>query len=123
MEKPGNQESYPMDFLKKTFSYNAMLFDYPEYESDIEYIMKILYDTLNSSQDVIRVQQTDRPRAVVVSQLMKLDNMRIIYVIQKYREQTGRIKNPKGYILTQLYDAAGQMDADILNQVNHDLHR
>lgn len=113
------QDRYPLDFVKKHFSYDIMIFDHPELEMDIDYVIKILYDTLNSSLNTIRVQKTDRPKEIVINELMKLSHMEIIYVIEQYREQTGRIKNPKNYILTQLYDAAGQMNADIQNLVKH----
>lgn len=118
-----SQEQYSMDFIKNHYEYGIMVSDYPDKTREIDYLLKILYDTLNSSGETIRVQREDRPREVVVSQLLKLNHMQLMYVLDKYEKQTGRITNPKGYLLTQLYDCSGQMDLDISNLVRHDFNK
>lgn len=59
---------------------------------------------------------------VVISKLMKLDYSEIMYAIDKFAEQTERIKNPTAYMLTLLYNAKEQMNLDITNQVQHDMY-
>ena len=59
---------------------------------------------------------------VVIGKLMKLDYSEIMYCIEKYSEQTERIKNPTAYMLTLLYNAKEQMNLDISNQVQHDMY-
>ncbi len=120
--KENTSQEYSMDFVKDHFGYKALIHDHSEIEREIDYIIQILYDTLNTSNETVRVQRTDRPKAVVTSQLMKLSYDEILYVIRKYEEQTGRIDNPRAYILTQLYEAAGQYNADITNKVNNDMY-
>jgi hypothetical protein len=44
-----------------------------------------------------------------------------MYAIEKYQEQTERIKNPTSYMLTLLYNSKEQMNLDITNQVSHDM--
>lgn len=117
------QEGYSEEFLKEHYDYAILAHDYPDRIEEIDYLFKILYDTLNSSSETIRVQRQDRPREVVVAQLLKLDHMKLMYVLDKYAEQTNRINNPKGYLLTQLYDCSGQMNLDIDNQVRYDFHQ
>ena len=116
------QEGYSKEFIEKHYDYDILAHDFPDKITEIDYIFKILYDTLNGSSETIRVQRQDRPREVVVSQLLKLDHMKLMYVLDKYAEQTGRIINPKSYLLTQLYDCAGQMDLDMSNLVRYDFH-
>lgn len=59
---------------------------------------------------------------VVISKLMKLDYSEIMYAIDKFAEQTERIKNPTAYMLTLLYNAKEQINLDITNQVQHDMY-
>ena len=122
-EESSRQEKYSMEFIRSHYDYEVMAHDYPDKINQIEYLLKILYDTLNSTSETIRVQREDRPREVVASQLMKLNHMQLIYVLQQYENQTNRINNPKGYLLTQMYDCAGQMDLDISNLVQFDFHK
>lgn len=122
-EELSRQEKYSMEFIRSHYDYEVMAHDYPDRINQIEYLLKILYDTLNSTGETIRVQREDRPREVVVSQLLKLNHMQLMYVLQQYEKQTNRITNPKGYLLTQMYDSAGQMDLDISNLVQYDFHK
>ena len=58
----------------------------------------------------------------VISKLMKLTYSGIMYAIEKFKEQTERIKNPTSYMLTLLYNAEEQRNLDIANQVQHDMY-
>lgn len=60
---------------------------------------------------------------VVIGKLMKLNNESIMYAIEKFSEQTERIKNPTSYMLTILYNTPEQFNLDIKNQVSHDMAR
>lgn len=119
-ERQEGHEEYSLDFIKDHYSYSVMMANHPECRRMIDYVIQILYDTMNTTRDTIRVQQTEKPKAIVIEQLMKLSEEEIQYVIEKYGERTDRIVHPKAYLLTQLYEAAGQYDADITNQVQHD---
>lgn len=121
MEQNKRQESYPLDFLKKQYDYDLMEKEHPEQIRLIDYIIQIIYDALNSSCDTIRVQKTDRPKQIVANQFLKLTHEEILYVIEKYNQQSERIQNQKAYLLTQLYEATGQYAADINNQVQYDM--
>lgn len=122
MENVDRQEQYSLQDIKNYFDYDVMVNDHPFDREQIDYVIQIIYDTVNSSSDTIRVQKTDRPKEIVTGVLMKLTYEEIMYVIRKYKEQTDRIEYPKAYILTQLYEARGQFNADITNQVQHDMY-
>lgn len=117
------QEVYRKTHIEFYFDYDEMVEDYPEKKKEIDYIIQILYDTLNSESETIRVQRTNRPKDVVIGQLMKLKSFDIIYVIDKYNQQKGRIENPRAYILTQLYEAVGQHNADLTNMYVSEMNK
>lgn len=85
-------------------------------------MMCVLHTILNTTKQTIRVGGEDKPSKVVIGKLMKLTYSGIMYAIQKYNEQTDRIKNPTSYMLTLLYNAEEQMRLEITNQVQHDLN-
>lgn len=120
-EKSQVVERYSMEQIKEYFDYNIMVHDNPYKQKSIDMVMNILYDTLNTSKKSIRVSGEDKPAMVVQSKLMKLDMECIMYAIDKYSENTERVKNPISYMLTILYKAQEQYDLDIQNQVSHDM--
>ena len=113
--------AYNMGVLKALYEYKIMIFDHPDMQQDIDVVMNILYDTLNTKTDTIRINRENKPASVVKAKLLKLNSSHILYVIKKYKEQTEKINNPEGYIITLLYKASEQMHLDINNQVMHDL--
>lgn len=121
-KKSQDLENYSLEFIHTLYDYKIMIHDYPYEQGNIDAVMNILKDTLNTTLPTIRIGQEDKPTMVVISKLMKLNYSEILYVIQKYKEQTERVRNPKNYILTMLYQAKEQMDLDITNQVQHDMY-
>lgn len=120
-EKSQVAERYSMEQIKEYFYYDIMVHDNPYKQKSIDMVMNILYDALNTSKKTIRVSGEDKPAMVVQSKLMKLDNSCIMYAIEKFSENTERVKNPISYMLTILYKAQEQYDLDIQNQVSHDM--
>lgn len=120
-KQPKSQEKYTLEQVKVFYDYEIMIADRPTYKTDVDAVIDILYDTLNTTKETIRVQGEDKPAAVVISKLMKLYYADIFYAIEKFNEQTERIKNPKSYMLTLLYGAREQSALDISNQVQHDM--
>lgn len=114
-------ERYTLDQIKQLFDYDIMIQDNPYRQQDIDSVMNILYTTMNTTKTTIRIAGEDKPSMVVISKLMKLHNESIMYAIEKFSEQTERIKNPTSYMLTILYNALEQFNLDIQNQVSHDM--
>ncbi len=114
-------ERYTLDQIKQLFDYDIMVHDNPYRQQDIDSVVNILYTTMNTTKATIRISGEDKPSMVVVGKLMKLSYSEIIYAIEKYQEQTERIKNPTSYMLTLLYNSKEQMNLDITNQVSHDM--
>ena len=99
-----------------------MVNDNPFSKNDIDSVMDILHTNLNTTKKTIRIGGEDKPAMVVISKLMKLTYSEIMYAIDKFKEQTDRIKNPTAYMLTLLYNSKEQMNLDISNQVQHDMY-
>lgn len=115
-------ERYSLEEIRGYYEYDVILERKPYEKNMVDSIISILHTNLNTSKKTIRVNGEDKPAMVVVSKLMKLDYEDIIYCIDKYNEQTDRIKNPTSYMLTLLFNAKEQSHLDITNQVQHDMY-
>ena len=115
-------ERYTIDQIRQIFDYDILVNDKPLWQKDIDSVFSILHTALNTTKETIRVDREDMPTKVVIDKLKKLDYSEIMYCIEKYNEQTDRIKNPTAYMLTLLYNAKEQMNLDISNQVQHDMY-
>lgn len=115
------QERYSLDDIKELFEYSVMINDFPQLRADVENVITILHDTLNTSKKTIRIAGEDLPAMPVIGKLMKLTRDEILYSIRKYAENLSPVKNPRAYMLTILYRAKEQYALDIQNQVNRNL--
>ena len=121
-EKCQELERYTIDQIRQIFDYDILVNDKTLWKRDIDSVFSILHTALNTTKETIRVDREDMPTKVVIDKLKKLDYSEIMYCIEKYNEQTDRIKNPTAYMLTLLYNAKEQMNLDISNQVQHDMY-
>lgn len=112
-------ERYTMSQIKEKYEYDYILLDYPQYESDVNTVMQILYDILNTSKPTVRIAGEDKPTMVVTGRLMELDKDLIVYSIEKYHEHTGKVNNPINYMITILYNAPEQFDLEVRNRINN----
>lgn len=115
-------ERYSLVEIRAFYDYDIMVNDNPFSKNDIDSVMDILHTNLNTTKKTIRIGGEDKPAMVVISKLMKLTYSEIMYAIDKFKEQTDRIKNPTAYMLTLLYNSKEQMNLDISNQVQHDMY-
>lgn len=115
-------ERYTMEDIKALYEYDSLIIQYPDKQTDIDIVFDILYDTLNSTKQTIRIGGEDKPTMVVIGKLMKLQPDDLIYSIDVYHQQDQRIKNVKGYLLTIIYNAKEQNYLDLMNEghFNHD---
>lgn len=111
------QERYSLEDIQELFEYSVMLNDFPELCSDVDNVITILYDILNTSKKTIRIAGEDIPAMVVIGKLMKLTRDEILYSIRMFNGSVSEIKNHRAYILTILYRAKEQYALDIQNQI------
>lgn len=115
-------ERYPLDYLKENLCYDDMLRQNPYDKDMIDTFYHYLYEAMNTTKTTIRVNGEDKPAAVVVSVLSKLEYFDFLYAVEKYKENTSKVNNQGSYIVTLLYNARAQHEADIQNQVQHDMY-
>lgn len=120
--KSTERQEYPMQSIKELFEYDVLVQRQEYGTDDLDSVMDIIYDALNTTKDTIRINGEDKPAEVVRSKLLKLDATDIEYAIEKFRSVTDRIKNPRAYMLTILYGAKEQRSLDVTNDVSHDLY-
>lgn len=116
------QERYALDEIKQLFEYDIMLQDNPCLQKDIDSVMDILHTIMNTTKPTIRIGSEDKPNMVVIGKLMKLNKESIVYAINKFSEQTEKIRNPAAYMLTILYNAPEQFNLYIQNQLQYNMH-
>lgn len=121
-EKEGKKEKYTLEEIKEHYDYNILINDYLDIKKDIDSIMNILYDVLNSSNKTIKVMGEQKSVMVVQSKLLKLNYEHILYSIKKFDSVTQKIKNPSAYMLSILYQAEEQMNLDFKNQINYTMY-
>lgn len=121
-QKSQDVERYSLEQIRIIYDYDVMISDNPYQKHDIDSVISILHTSLNTTKATIRIGGEDKPSMVVIGKLMKLTYSGIMYAIEKFKEQTERIKNPTSYMLTLLYNAEEQMNLDIANQVQHDMY-
>lgn len=112
-------ERYTMADVKELYEYDSLIIQYPAKQTDIDIVFHILYETLNSTKKTIRIGGEDKPQMVVIGKLMKLQPDNLIYSIDRYHDQTERIKNVKGYLLTILFNSREQNHLDLMNLGHH----
>ena len=115
------RERYSLEDIQELFEYSVMVNDFPQLRPDVDNVITILYETLNTSKKTIRIASEDLPAMPVIGKLMKLTRDEILYSIRKYAENLSPVKNPRAYMLTILYRAKEQYALDIQNQVNRNL--
>lgn len=108
-------ERYTMQDLEDLYEYDCLIRRNPDQKTDIDIVFNLLYDTLNTTRPTIRVGGEDKPTMVVIGRLTKLQPDDLLFAIDNYHEQTDRIKNVRGYLLTLLYHARDQSYLDLMN--------
>ena len=115
------EEKYKLSDIHDYYGYNVLIARNSDRTDIIDAVFNIIYKTLNSSKDYVKVNGEVKSSMIVVSKLMKLIHEDILFVVEKYCSITNEIKNPESYILTLLYNAKEQHALEIENQVNRDM--
>lgn len=85
-------------------------------------IIEVILDAICSTSSTLRVNNTDMPKEVVKSRLLKLNSSHIDYVFDAMRKSPSDIRNIRAYMLTALYNAPATIDNYYSALVNHDLY-
>ena len=115
------QERYPEQWIIDFYNLNELKEENPTKAAVVDTVANILYTILNSTKETIRVNGEDKPTMAVVGRMLKLNQDMILYAIDQFIGQTDKIKNPRSYMITCLYNAQEQYELALNNQVSHDL--
>lgn len=114
-------ERYPEEWIIDFYNLNELKEENPTKAAVIDTVANILYTILNSTKETIRVNGESKPTMAVVSRMLKLNQETIMYAIEQFIKQTEKIKNPRSYMVTCLYNAQEQYQLALNNQVAHDM--
>ncbi len=111
-------EAYSKAYVEEMVDYDALFSDPDIDMDDLDAVINVLYDAVNTTKKTLRVMGDDKPVEVVKSVLLKLQASDIEYVISQINT-VGRdgieIKNSDAYILTLLYRAKDQGHISLSN--------
>lgn len=115
------EEKYKLKDIQELYNYKELIERNPDRIDIIDAVFTVIYKTLNSNKDCIKVNGEEKNTLLVVSKLMKLIHEDIMFVIEKYCSVINEIKNPESYILTMLFNAKEQHTLELENRINRDM--
>jgi hypothetical protein len=107
--------------IKENISYEHLKTKHKNEIDEIDGIMNTIVLSVNSTKSTLRVRGEEMPKQVVISQLLKLEEKHIEYVLRCLESNTTEIKNINSYILTALFNAPQTYDQYWKNQANFDI--
>lgn len=85
-------------------------------------VVEIMLDAICSTSPTLRVNNSDVPKEVVKSRLLKLNSSHLEYVFDALNNNPSDVRNIRAYMLTALYNAPTTIDTYYSAKVNHDLY-
>ena len=85
-------------------------------------VVEIMLDAICSTSPTLRVNNSDVPKEVVKSRLLKLNSSHLEYVFDALNNSPSDVRNIRAYMLTVLYNAPTTIDTYYSAKVNHDLY-
>ncbi|EGT4625275.1 TPA: hypothetical protein KNN56_001688 [Clostridioides difficile] len=110
-------------FLEQ-IGYDAICIDRPYDKDRLDEIVGIAVDVLTTTKNTVRINQEEKPSAIVKSVFWKLDMFSIQFVLNSLSETKTKIRNMRAALLTVLYNAAFTSSNVVMNQaaVNGDIY-
>lgn len=103
--------------FREKIGYDAICIDRPFDVDRLDEIVGIAVDVLTSTKDTIRINQEEKPTAIVKSVFWKLDMFRIQFILNSLSETKTKIRNMRAVLLTALYNATFTLSNSVMNQV------
>lgn len=109
--------------VHEQLEYDLLIERNPMHTRLIDDICDLIVETMLSRRDTIRCAGGDIPTQIVQQRLLRLDCTDIERVIQGIREAgtAGKVRNPKNYLLTVLFNEPVTSDTQYMMNVNSDL--
>ena len=113
-------ENYSLDYIKEMLETEVYATD--RHDNLYEELTNLVYDVVNETRDIIKINGNLLPTEVVRSRFLKLTPGNLLYVIEVFKKQTTKVNNIRQYLITALYNSFSTLDSYYTNAVNHDLY-
>lgn len=112
-----------MEKVHEKLEYDLLIVRNPMQTRLIDNICDLIVETLLSRKDTIRCAGEDMKTQIVQQRLMRLGSQDIERIIEGMKEAgaAGKVRNPKNYLLTVLYNEPITSDVQYMMDVNSDL--
>ena len=94
-----------IELLELNIEPDLLIKELPDKEDEITEIFNLISDTVNSDKPYITIAKENKPIEIIRNIFFKLDSRHIKYVIDSLSKNTTKIKNPKAYLLTTIYNS------------------
>lgn len=95
--------------IKKNIDYDILVTELPGDKLDA--IVEVMTDALCTTENTVRICGQPRAKEAVRKRLMEADCMRIRYIFDHMRHNTGFIQSYRAYYLARLWESEGMVDA------------
>lgn len=113
-----NSVENTLEVIHDNIGYEQLRQTNPEDMGLIDEFVNVMLDTLLSKNGVVRINDEEKPRALVQSQIMKVGYDDILLVLMQFRQHKERIQKKRQYILSMLYHAPMERNAHYTNLVH-----
>lgn len=110
---------YKLTDIYDLYEYTGIVQQYPELKDNIDAVMLLLLDALNSDAG-IRISGTQYSPIFVNKRFLALEPSDIVYAIRQFNSRTDAINSPESYMLTLLWKSKYQNELAITNDVHTD---
>lgn len=112
-----SQSNYK-EIIAENIELEALKADNP-HDYIVDDIYNLMIDTVQTKASTIRIGKEDKPRDIVKSVFLKLNQGHVEYVIEQLRSYASEIKNTKAFTLTCLYNAYSTSNISILSKMKN----
>lgn len=121
--KPEEMDAY-REFIKTNIEYDFIRADCRRREEEyLDELVDLMVETVCIVEDPIKIGGKQYPYEIVKQRFLKLDASHIRYILQSLHDNTTKVKNIRGYLLTSLMNAALTINHAYQAEVNYDLYR
>lgn len=110
---------YKLTDIYDLYQYSGIVQQYPELKDNIDAVMLLLLDALNSDAG-IKISGTQYSPIFVSKRFLALEPSDIVFAIRQFNSRTDAINSPESYVLTLLWKSKYQNEFRITNDVHTD---
>jgi hypothetical protein len=94
-----------IELLELNIEPDVLIEALPDKKAEITEIFNLICDTVNSGKPYVTIAKEKKSIEVIRNIFFKLDSRHIKYVIDSLSKNTTKIKNPRAYLLTTIYNS------------------